>query len=90
MPENKNLNEPQKLSDAELAGVAGGSGSWGSYMEEVYQEAYKELGGTGPFRDWMLAQCGEEDILKARDAWLAAGSPNGNMIYLDDGTTLLV
>ena len=87
---NNNPNEPRMLSDAELAGVAGGAGFWSSAMEEEYQHAYNELGGTGPFRDWMLGMCHDEDILKARDAWLAADKPAGGMIYMDDGTTQLV
>ena len=74
MAENKNLNEPQELSNDELAGVSGGR--W-TYLDEVefsskfnharkdgttsattFEEYVEELGRTSERQAWLKATNG--------------------------------
>lgn len=85
-----NPNEHRKLSDDELSKISGGSGSWAGYMEDSLRHAHQvqlERGLTEiqDFKTWLTNAKGvNEDIIKARDAWIAGGKdPNSVYAYID-------
>ena len=91
-----NTNEPQKLTDDELSEISGGSGSWAGYMEDSLRHAHQTQLDNGlteiqDFKTWLSNANGvNEDIIKARDAWIAGGKdPNSVYAYIDGTVTKL-
>ena len=89
-----NPNGPRKLSDDELSVIAGGSGSWAGYMEDSLRHAHqveldRGLTEIQDFKTWLSNANGvNEDIIKARDAWIAGGQdPNSVYAYIDGTVT---
>ena len=85
-----NPNEPQKLTDDELSEISGGSGSWAGYMEDSLRHAHQVQLDNGltdieDFKTWLSNANGvNEDMIKARDAWIAGGKdPNSVYAYID-------
>lgn len=91
MADNKNLNEPKKLTDDELAGVAGGRG-WDRYAEERYMDWFlmeKQMGerfGTAhaeTFEQYLAQEDPTGWLAKDRQARIDKGRPWGGSVYAD-------
>lgn len=97
MSDSKNPNEPQMLSDEELAAVAGGTAVWSDAMEEQYKKQFelrKKVGDTAAtsLEEFLLELNPNTSMfVEGRRGWLANGSPAGVLFMIDDdGNTHLL
>ena len=77
-------NESRKLSDDELDEVAGGQGTWSPWNETAYKRRWAYDNPGPSFGDWLKSRV-SDDYIKARDAWLAAGSPQNLSYHYENG-----
>ncbi len=91
MSENANKpNTPRKLTDEEMAYVAGGRGYWDSSFEALWVpqhqfELNKGVTKIQNFEEWLVENVFGPDMLIARNAWIADGRPEKVSYYYEDG-----
>ena len=78
-------NEPRKLDDIELDEVTGGKGDWSPWNERAYKRRWAYDNPGCSFEDWLKTRLGDDSI-KAREAWLADGSPQNLSYHYENGT----
>ena len=84
MTNTNNPNEPRKLDDAELDAVVGGRGDWSPWNETAYKRRWAYDDPDLGFADWLKGRLGDDSV-KARDAWLADGSPQNLSYHYENG-----
>ena len=85
MTENiDNNNETSKIDDAELDEVVGGRGDWNPWNETAYKRRWAYDNPDISFENWIKTRLGSDSI-KAREAWLADGSPQNLSYHYDNG-----
>lgn len=80
MTYNTNSTNPKKLTDADLANVAGGL--WNIEREEEWEAKYQSLKDRGvsnipDYEEWLYGKLDDYDAhaIESRKAWVAAGCP---------------